>query len=717
MVRKIVESLLETRGSTEDFRHNLSLVMKTGNTEDVINVIRRRLSIVGLGYNLVPCIRLVKKSTAEIQSYFTAMCEPERTFSDFRCNLIKCVEIASYFLFGSNEIRDVRVDIWGDGCEIGGVETTRIAFRILTDKIKCQSSNAVFCFAAYRGKDSRFAMEQNLGPTLAGVQESGWLFNKTFELSNRGVKLTYSGDSPFLIRLILGITNETSSPSRMPLHVTDPQYTPTTCDPKTGLRSDVAIPFRTDLPKSSLVYFENVQSVCPDVTHMTTRCVENDLQKIAQKIIREKYPHHDLAIRQLEENLTRRDAKRPYFQFNVTHKSGSLIGTVGPVSLAGSNALAVIADKEELLDAKEGSIGDLFEGVWGAADIVLGSEESAHVQCVKVLRNWYPNLFDKDNPKQVGSGDKFISAYDACELLRHSLNQCVLCLRSEEFNCDTFKKWAETYYQTNVLIFGHAGLTPYKLKMMMFPQLVESGFIQRPFDHMCEGLEKSNHHANRDFQTKTMRGGGKIYHKDPLFLESSSSFMKFLRMATELKERETNPTNGTLDKTTLTVSKTNPISVMSLLQSPAKAKKIQVPGPEYLEICRKEITIPKLAIGAKKNVLAGLRFCLLGRLGTWKRQTLTHDNVKQMVENMGGIVFDNDRAGVLMNTHSHLPNCFVIVKDEKDLIIGTGSTNEIKDLKPKQRRRSSSSTRDGENEPSQHSNVAKRFAAGGVSSS
>ena len=190
MVRKIVESLLETRGSTEDFRHHLSLVMKTGNTEDVINVIRRRLSIVALGYNLVPCIRLVKKSTAEIQSYITAMCEPERTFSGFRCNFIKCVEIASYFLFGSNEIRDLRVDIWGEGCEIGGVETTRIAFRILTDKIKCQSSNVVFCFAAYRGKDSRFAMKQNLGPTLVGVQESGWLLNKTLELSNRGVKLT-----------------------------------------------------------------------------------------------------------------------------------------------------------------------------------------------------------------------------------------------------------------------------------------------------------------------------------------------------------------------------------------------------------------------------------------------------------------------------------------------------------------------------------------------
>ena len=74
---------------------------------------------------------------------------------------------------------------------------------------------------------------------------------------------------------------------------------------------------------------------------------------------------------------------------------------------------------------------------------------------------------------------------------------------------------------------------------MLFPQIFESGFIQRPFDHVCESLAKSSHNANRDFQTKTMRGGGKIYHKDPLFLESSSSFMKFVTMATELKERET----------------------------------------------------------------------------------------------------------------------------------------------------------------------------------
>ena len=32
--------------STEDFRHPIYLVMNTGDTEDVLNVIRRRLSIV-----------------------------------------------------------------------------------------------------------------------------------------------------------------------------------------------------------------------------------------------------------------------------------------------------------------------------------------------------------------------------------------------------------------------------------------------------------------------------------------------------------------------------------------------------------------------------------------------------------------------------------------------------------------------------------------------
>ena len=90
----------------------------------------------------------------------------------------------------------------------------------------------------------------------------------------------------------------------MPLYTTEHDYTQTKVHHETGLRSDVTISFKTDSPKSSLVFHENIQLVGHDATHMTTRCVENDLQRLAQKNIREKYPNHDADIRQLEENLT-----------------------------------------------------------------------------------------------------------------------------------------------------------------------------------------------------------------------------------------------------------------------------------------------------------------------------------------------------------------------------------------------------------------------------
>ena len=125
-----------------------------------------------------------------------------------------------------------------------------------------------------------------------------------------------------------------------------------------------------NLPSSS-TKINNQQSVCPDTTQMTTRYVENDLQRIASKIIREKFPNHDVAVRQLEENLTRKDAKKPYFQFNISHRSGSGIGTVGAVSLAGRSAQAVIADKEELARAKDCKISDLYDGVWGLLSLLV----------------------------------------------------------------------------------------------------------------------------------------------------------------------------------------------------------------------------------------------------------------------------------------------------------------------------------------------------------
>ena len=127
VVKILIDRLFENRGSTKEFSDILSLTAQTGNTEAVIKLIRSKLSVVGLGYNVVPCIRLIKKSTAQIQTYFVSLCHPERTFSGFRCDLIKCVELAAYLL-GMYDLCGLRIDIWGDGCEIGGLETTRFAF-------------------------------------------------------------------------------------------------------------------------------------------------------------------------------------------------------------------------------------------------------------------------------------------------------------------------------------------------------------------------------------------------------------------------------------------------------------------------------------------------------------------------------------------------------------------------------------------------------------
>ena len=98
------------------------------------------------------------------------------------------------------------------------------------------------------------------------------------------------------------------------------------------------------------------------------------------------------------------------------------------------------------------------------------------------------------------------------------------------------------FYRMNTLTIWHDGLIPYELDLTMFPQSVESGFIQRLFDLLCEGLEKSNHQTNRGFQTTTMRGGGEIIHKDSLFFESSFCFfLKFLRFAVEVENKGMEP--------------------------------------------------------------------------------------------------------------------------------------------------------------------------------
>ena len=52
---------------------------------------------------------------------FVTICEPERTYSGFRVSLLKAVTFASLVLLQKTNLEGLKIDIWGDGCEIGGL--------------------------------------------------------------------------------------------------------------------------------------------------------------------------------------------------------------------------------------------------------------------------------------------------------------------------------------------------------------------------------------------------------------------------------------------------------------------------------------------------------------------------------------------------------------------------------------------------------------------
>lgn len=144
----LVNGLAVNRGSTRSFCDNLSISMRTGNMDNLIAVIKNHLLIPGLHEHLIPGLTKIKQSTAGLLQIFTALCKPELTYSGFRLDLVSAIKVAAYLMFGITDLTGLRVDIWGDGCEIGGMEVTRITFRLLVNRgPSAQSSDAVFCFA------------------------------------------------------------------------------------------------------------------------------------------------------------------------------------------------------------------------------------------------------------------------------------------------------------------------------------------------------------------------------------------------------------------------------------------------------------------------------------------------------------------------------------------------------------------------------------------
>ena len=205
-------------------------------------------------------------------------------------------------------------------------------------------------------------------------------------------------------------------------------------------------------------------------------------------------------------------------------------------------------------------IEDLFRGVWKNEVVVRPKEKTdTYVKSVKMLQAVYQSLVSEVPGKTLGC----ITTKKASELLRKSLNECTKLLRARgNFNAIGYKKWAEKYYQFSVLLLEEHGLTPFKQKILLMPKLVVSNFILSPWEHLCEPLEKSNHQANKDFQSRTMRGGGRLHNQDPLLFETLVFFLLQVHQIWQVH-------NFFLNNAGDVLGGTNPI-------------------PSYLQICQKK---------------------------------------------------------------------------------------------------------------------------------
>ena len=650
LLTTMIRCLFPYLGTPDSFRTELAIALKSSNAETIFNAIRDRLFCPVLPRAVVPSYRNTKRKMADLNQYFIASCKAERCFTGFRVDLVSSVKLAALLMFDNDDLKEVCVDIGGDGYQLGGMAVTRFVFRILCEKVSAQSTDSVFCFAVYRGKDSRYGMELNLGSTVAGEQETGWLFQQTQTLRKLGAKVTYSGDNPFLLHLIVNQENDLAdaTPSKLGLYVGQKELAPHTCGPD-GRRTSVQIPFRAGIPRESLVSFDDIRCVIPDVTHMIVRIVENDLRRVCSKLIQLNQPLYNHSVEQFEENLTSRDARKPRFIFEIQMSKGEKVPSVSIPSLCGAASQTVIAEASELSE-KDPNMKGLYEGVFSKTTVVPGSSDDTPARTF--LREHFPGLFNEVHPTTGDAG--YISFHDAVDLMRRSLNQCVILLRNSRGGLDVaeFSKWADTHFHTTVLLFGDTALVPYKLKMCLFPTLVASGFARAPWYHMCEALEKSNHHAHKDYQTKTMRGGGRHHQHDPLFLELVFSFYKMLR---------TSSAQSNIDE------------VMRKLKSCVDPQLLE---RTYLQICKASVEPPQVAVGKlrpRNELLMGMRFYVMGQPRYTGTVVRNKDGLETLIKELGGQVISKDQAETIIYSHSRTPNCFVVVKDDTELKKGTTS--------------------------------------------
>lgn len=196
------------------------------------------------------------------------------------------------------------------------------------------------------------------------------------------------------------------------------------------------------------------------------------------------------------------------------------------------------------------------------------------------------------------------------------------------------KKWVEVYYQCNFLLFNEVkAMTPYKAKLMVLINILESGNIRSLYDHLTEATENSNHGSHANYQSHTMKDGGRIdRHTSSDFADLFQSYMNGFTLGIEneipLTLEKLFSINRRQPKKTQNVS--NVVEDECIDSDTAESDDDDNSGPpivvvdqedldppdvffsQYFEIASKPVLEPRLFIGKKVDILRGLHFMTIG---------------------------------------------------------------------------------------------------------
>ncbi len=632
--------------ATVKSRFNIFSIYKeiqSGTATDMFALIKRQYS--STFSKLLPTRRAVDKCRDLSKIEFMEKWKLQVLPHGFRVSLVEAVCYVAK-RYGLDSLEGTKVDIWGDGVLRGRMEVTRMCFRFLGTKDRafsgCQSRKEIFSFAVFCGKDSRLNMETNLG-SFDIVGEKGWLFEETRILVvDRKVKLTLSGDAPFLNRLVTGFQLDNKL-SKATIWVPATILTKQTGDDGYRTSINLAEHLAKPLPETTLIYLENKGHVIPDPAHSAPRTVEKDIKSLCEYLLTWKRIEH---VKKLESNINKRHVKYPHF--HISFKKGTTAfnaKSIDDISLSGEDAKVILAAKEHLTGTDEPC--DLLDGV------LFDNINAPHVNetSIRVVKE----LLTKLDGVEPNWGEKPSERFVGDLLFRAHRNFQTFCRdpAKNKTNSDELAIYVDLYYHATILLFQVDAFTPYKMKQHVMLEILKFGTIQSISNHMSEGTENSNHECKANYGSHTMRDGGKMHNTTSEFTDLFTSFLKSI----DLGDKEHDDRISFLAPILETGEQEE--------QEEDNAINANKARDMYLSICQAELPTPRLLIGKEEPAqLSGMKFLFCGKFGSLGKvdgKSVTKDILKTLVGKMGGKVIDDAEVENLSEKYNKLPFYYCVL--------------------------------------------------------